>query len=358
MNPPPTPAVPNPTLSPPGQVVGRMQAVEIRRHGGPEVLDVGDRPVPRPGAGEALVRNAFIGLNFVDLHHRAGTAYPVELPLVPGTEATGVVVAVGEGVSANLLGRKVVHLGHLSGTYAEQTAVNLRHLVPLRDDALLDQVAAVGLAGTTAHVLVRVVADVQARIVVVYAAAGGTGGAVVQLALAEGACVIAVASTPERARVASRLGAHATIAVSDVDGFGGLADRLRMLTGGRGADYVFDATGADTYAASLRMLAPGGTLVVYGAATGHPAPFSVSDLSGLTGVPGLSGSLGVRWVSAGDYLTGGIREQAVTAVLADLDAGRLSPRIAAVMPLAEATRAHSLMAARSFTGKVLLRPPS
>ena len=133
-----------------------MLAVEISRHGGPEELIPVERADPRPASGEVLVRNHWIGVNFVDLQHREGRPYPVTLPLVPGTEAAGEVVAVGPGADTGLVGTPVAHFGHLAGAYAELTAVPLEFTVPLPPDTPLDVAAAVAINGTTAYVLTSV----------------------------------------------------------------------------------------------------------------------------------------------------------------------------------------------------------
>src|SRR6476646_8612089 len=145
-----------------------MLAIEISRHGGPGALRPVERTEPVPSAD--------------DLHHREGRPYPVELPLVPGIEAAGEVVATGPDADAALLGRSVVHFGHLLGVYAELTAVGPTHVVALAPDVPLDVAAAVAMCGTTAHVLTReAVRPGIGDAVVVQAAAGATGGAVVQL---------------------------------------------------------------------------------------------------------------------------------------------------------------------------------
>jgi NADPH2:quinone reductase len=106
-------------------------AVEISRHGGPEELVLVERPDPVAAAGQVIVRNRWIGVNYVDLQHRAGQPYPVPLPLIPGTEAAGTVVAVGTGTDPGLVGAPVVHFGHLCGVYAEMTAVPTEFVVPI-----------------------------------------------------------------------------------------------------------------------------------------------------------------------------------------------------------------------------------
>ena len=324
-----------------------MLAVRVDEHGGPEVLVPVECEAPEPGPGEVLVRNAFVGVNFVDLQHRRGHPYPVTLPLVPGTEAAGTVVAVGPGGDPGAVGQPSVHFGHLAGCYAEFTAVPTEFVVPLEPDTPLDVAAAVAISGTTAHVLTRTV-PIADRWVAVHAAAGATGGAVVQLAVAAGARVIALASTAAKAEQALGLGARHAVTTGDT-----LDVAVRALTGGRGVDVVYDAGGRDTFEASLAMLATRGTLVLYGTATGDVPPFQLARLSGLT-AGSSAGSLTVSWVSASDFLRGADRSRAMHAVLAEVAAGRLNPRIHERFALREAAAAHQLLASRTVTGKLLL----
>jgi len=328
-------------------------AVEISRHGGPDELVVVERPDPVPAAGQVLVRNRWIGVNFVDLQHREGRPYPVPLPLIPGTEAAGTVVAAGPGADPALVDAPVAHFGHLTGVYAELTAVPLEFVVPLPGDAALDVAAATAISGTTGHLLTRHAYPVAAgQVVVVHAAAGAAGGAVVQLAAAAGAEVIAITSTPGKAAAATALGARHAIAMQDA------ADPVAAvlsLTGGRGADVVYDATGRDTFEASLDMLATRGMLVLYGQSSGPVAPFDPGRLSGITGTGRGAGSLTLRWVAASHYLTGPEdRARALRVVLDEVAAGRFSPRIAGRFPLHQASQAHALLASRTVSGKLLL----
>src|SRR3954466_3157439 len=122
---------------------GAGPAVEGSRHGGPEELVVVERPEPAAAAGQVVVRNRWIGVNYVDLQHRAGQPYPVGLPLIPGTEAAGTVVAAGAGAAPGLAGAPVVHFGHLGGVYAELTAVPAEFVGPLAAGVALDAAAAV-----------------------------------------------------------------------------------------------------------------------------------------------------------------------------------------------------------------------
>jgi len=277
----------------------------------------------------------------------------VPLPLIPGTEAAGTVVAAGPGADPALVDAPVAHFGHLTGVYAELTAVPLEFVVPLPGDAALDVAAATAISGTTGHLLTRHAYPVAAgQVVVVHAAAGAAGGAVVQLAAAAGAEVIAITSTPGKAAAATALGARHAIAMQDA------ADPVAAvlsLTGGRGADVVYDATGRDTFEASLDMLATRGTLVLYGQSSGPVAPFDPGRLSGITGTGRGAGSLTLRWVAASHYLTGPEdRARALRVVLDEVAAGRFSPRIAGRFPLRQAGQAHARLASRTVSGKLLL----
>ncbi|HEX6953925.1 MAG TPA: zinc-binding dehydrogenase [Agromyces sp.] len=329
-----------------------MRAIVIEAHGGPEALRLREVPEPVPAPGEVLVRNRAVGVNFVDLQHRAGAPYPVDLPLVPGTEAAGEVVAVGEGVDPSLVGAEVAHFGHLAGVYAESTAVPEHFVARLPGGVGAETAAALALAGTTAHVLTRVAERVGADdTVLVHAAAGSTGGAIVQLAAAAGAHVIAVASTPGRADAARALGARDALVFDER-----LPDLVRELTAGRGADLVYDANGGPTFDASLASVARGGTLVLYGQSGGPVAPFDPARLSGITGGDA-AGSLAVHWVAASHYLdTAAERRAALDAVLADVAAGRLGPRVSHRFALDAAAEAHRVLERREADAKVLLLP--
>lgn len=331
-----------------------MIAAEISVHGGPEVLTPVERPAPAAGPAQVVVRNEYIGVNYVDLQHRAGRPYPVRLPLVPGTEAAGTVVEVGAGVRDLAVGQRVVHFGHLAGCYAELTAAPVEHVVAVPDGIGLDAAAASALQGTTAHVLTRVATSVTAGdLVVVHAAAGGTGSAVTALAAAAGAEVVGVVSTEAKRDRARAAGAAAVVVGAGDD----VAPAIRRATGGRGAAYVYDAGGRVTLEASLDVLGDFGTLVLYGQSSGSGGMLDTARLSGLSRDGG-AGSLTVKWVAASHYLrTRDARGHAVRAVFDDLASGVLRPDITARFPLARAADAHRLMHDRATAGKILLTVP-
>jgi NADPH:quinone reductase len=328
-----------------------MLAVEIAVHGGPEVLIPVERPAPTAGARQVVVRNEYVGVNYVDLQHRAGGPYPVRLPLVPGTEAAGTVVEVGADVQDLAVGQRAVHFGHLTGCYAELTAVPVEHVVAVPDGVGLEAAAASALQGTTAHVLTRVATGVTAGdLVVVHAAAGGTGSAVTALAAAAGAEVIGVVSTEAKRYRALAVGAAAVVVGAGHD----LVPAIRRAAGGRGATYAFDAGGQATLEVSLDVLGDFGTLVLYGLSSGTGGMLDTARLSGLSRA-GDAASLTVKWVAAGHYLrTRDARERATRAVFDDLVSGVLRPSITARFPLAQAADAHRMLHDRATTGKILL----
>jgi NADPH:quinone reductase len=323
-------------------------AIEIGQHGGSGELRPVERPSPVPAGDELLVRNRWIGVNYVDLQHREGRPYPVALPLVPGIEAAGEVVAAGPNADPSLVGRPVVHFGHLSGVYAELTAVPPVHLVALAPDVPLDVAAAVAMCGTTGYVLTHEATRPRAGdVVVVQAAAGATGGAVVQLAAAAGAEVVALASGPAKAAAARELGAAHAFALSETpDPVAAVLD----VTDGTGAALVYDAGGRDSFDASLDMLATRGTLVLYGQSSGPVEPFDPQILN-------QKGSLFLTRPSLGHYVaTRPELLQRASEVLGWVADGTLKVRVGREFPLAAAAEAHRDLEGRRTTGKVLLIP--
>ncbi|HEX6867673.1 MAG TPA: alcohol dehydrogenase catalytic domain-containing protein, partial [Candidatus Limnocylindrales bacterium] len=175
-----------------------MRAIRVSELGGPEVLRLEEVPDPTPSQGQALIRLEAVGVNMIDARMRAG-AHPGPLPYTPGTEAAGVVVAVGPGVSDLEVGDRVGFAG-VAGAYAELIAADATRLVRLPDGVSTEIAAAVLLQGMTAHYLVHSVCPLEAGdVVVVHAAAGGTGLLITQLAVRRGLRVIGTTSTREKA---------------------------------------------------------------------------------------------------------------------------------------------------------------
>jgi len=321
-----------------------MRAIRIAAHGAADVLRLEQVAAPVPGEGEALVRVAAAGVNFIDVYFRTGQ-YTATLPYTPGSEASGTVEAVGPGVTGVAPGDRVATIG-ARGAYAELTVVPAAALVPVPDGMDLQLAAAVMLQGMTAHFLTRsAYALAPGDTCVVHAAAGGVGLLLCQLARASGATVIGVASTEAKAAAARAAGAHHVLDTRD-----DLAAEVRRLTGGRGAHVVYDSVGRDTFDASLDSLALRGMLVLFGQSSGAVGPFDPQVLN-------RKGSLFLTRPTLFHYVA--TREELLARaadVLGAVAAGRLAVRVHRVYPLADAAEAHADLESRRTSGKLLLVP--
>ena len=306
-----------------------MRAVWIERHGGPEVLELRDIPPPEPGPGELLVDVAAIGVNYRDVYERAIPGYAGPLPRIVGVEGAGKARS----------GERVAWV-QAPGSYAEQVVVAGEKTVPIPDGVSDEQAAAVLLQGITAQYLCSsTYAVAEGDRVVVHAAAGGVGHLLTQLVRLRGGRVLATTSTDEKAELARAAGAE------EVVGY----DEFRERARGLGADVVYDGVGAATFDASLEALRPRGTMVLYGAASGQPAPFAPGSLA--------AGSLYLTRPALHHYTaTRAELLERAGAVLELVAAGKLEVRIGARYALEEARRAHEDLEARRTTGKLLLTP--
>src|SRR5256714_8460464 len=228
-----------------------MQAIQIQRTGGPEVLTPAEVEQPQPGPGEVRLRVTAAGVNFIDVYHRTGL-YPMPLPLIPGAEGAGVVNAVGPGVETVRVGDRVAST-ELQGAYAEYAVVPADRVVPIPDGVSDEQAAAVLLQGLTAHYLVRDSYRVQAGdTVVVHAAAGGVGLLLTQLATKLGARVIGTVSALEKEKLARDAGA------AEIIGDDSIAEDVRRLTDSQGVPAGYAGVGrTPLYASTARPRPPG-----------------------------------------------------------------------------------------------------
>ncbi|GAA4382729.1 quinone oxidoreductase [Tsukamurella soli] len=321
-----------------------MRAITVHEYGGPDVLQYGESPDPVAGPGQVLVRTAAIGVNFIDTYFREGR-YPTALPFVPGQEATGTVVAVGEGVAHRSVG-DVVAWSNLPGAYAELVSVPAERTVPVPAGVSPQVAASVLLQGMTAHYLAFDSYAVQpGDTVLVHAGAGGVGLLLTQIATHLGARVITTVSTDAKAELSRAAGAVEVLRYTD-----DVPARVRELTGGAGVPAVYDGVGRDTFEASLASTRPTGVVVLFGAASGPVPPFDLQRLNGL-------GSLYVQRPTLGTYVatTHELRRRSAY-VFAGLAEGWLHFRVGATYPLAEAVRAHTDLQARRTTGSVVLIP--
>lgn len=322
-----------------------MRAIRIHGFGGVEALELDELEMPRPAAGEALVRISAIGVNFIDIYQRSGQ-YRGALPLTLGQEAAGVVCELGAGVDPALLGARVAYAMQ-PGAYAEYAAVPAWKLVAL-PDAVSEQVAAaVMLQGMTAHYLSHSTWPLQpGDVALVHAAAGGVGQLLVQLARRRGARVIGTVSTGAKAAIAQRCGADVVVDYTRED----FVAVVQRETHGRGVDVVYDSVGKTTFEQSLAALRPRGMLVLYGQSSGAVPPFDPQVLNA-RGSLFLTRPTLLHYSASRDELLG-----RAGALFAAIEAETLQVQIDSVYPLAEAGAAHAALAGRATSGKVLLVP--
>lgn len=319
--------------------------VRVHRHGGPEVLEVEETAAPAPAAGEILVRQRAVGLNFIDVYHRSGL-YPLPLPAVLGREAAGVVEALGEGVDAFRAGDRVAY-PLFAGAYADLRAIPAARAVRLPDG--IDEVtaAAMMLKGTTVEYLLERCFPVRAgQTILFHAAAGGVGLIACQWARALGVEVIGTVSTEEKAALAADHGcAHPVI-----DGREDIAARVRQITGGAGVPVAYDSVGAATFEASLASLAPRGMLVSFGQSSGPVAAFDPVRLA-------QGGSLFYTRPGLVDYIATAAELRASAGRLFEMVAeGKVAIRVNHRWPLAEIREAHRALEGRRTTGSSVLLP--
>jgi NADPH2:quinone reductase len=320
-------------------------AVFVRELGTPDVLQLDAHDPGPPGPGQARVRTAACGVNFIDVYFRTGL-YPRPLPFVLGLEGAGVVEAVGADVRGIAAGDAVAW-SSVPASYAEVVNAPAAQLVPVPEGVPLETAAAAMLQGMTAHYLVHGCRDTRpGDVALVHAAAGGVGLLLVQLLKQAGARVLATCGAPEKEALARGGGADWVVRYDRED----FAARAREVTSGRGVDVAYDAVGRDTFDGSLRALRPRGLLCLYGQSSGPVPPFDLQRLNN-------SGSLFVTRPSLAHYTaTRAELEERAGAVLGAVAKGALDVRIGARFPLARAADAHRALQGRATTGKVLLVP--
>ncbi|MEC7669472.1 MAG: quinone oxidoreductase, partial [Pseudomonadota bacterium] len=228
------------------------KTVVMHEHGGPEVLQIEDRPVGDPGAGEVRINHKVCGLNFIDCYQRSGL-YPMNLPHAMGMEASGVVDAVGEGVTHLKVGDRVAYASQPPGAYCEARVMPAAQVCPLPDGISFEEGAAMMLKGLTTQYLFHRTTPLKAGDTVLFhAAAGGVGLIACQWAKSEGIRLIGTAGTDEKCQLALDHGASDCINYRDED----WVAKVKELTDGKGVDVVMDSVGKDTFEGSLDCLKP------------------------------------------------------------------------------------------------------
>jgi NADPH:quinone reductase len=318
-------------------------AIVARQAGGPEVLEYAEVDRPVPGPGQLLVKVAATGVNFIDTYKRSGT-YKVPFPFTPGSEAAGTVQAVGEGVTPFKAGDRVATAEGIN-CYADYALVDEDKALPVPAGVDDFTAAALSLQGITAHFLMNSTFKVEpGHTVLLHAGAGGVGLLLTQMLKTRGAEVITTVSSDEKEELALDAGADHVLR------YEGFAERVRDITGGIGADVVYDGVGKDTFDGSLDALRVRGMLVLFGAASGPVPPVDPQRLNS-------GGSLFLTRPTIAHHLRDAAeRRWRSDEVFASAASGSLKVRIGARYPLSQAAQAHRDLEGRKTTGKVVLVP--
>ncbi len=324
-----------------------MKAIQVQVTGGPEQMQLVDVPKPQPGPKEALVKIAAAGVNFIDIYYRMGV-YKADPPIALGSEAAGVVEAVGAEVTEVRPGDRVVY-AMVRGSYAEYAVVPAWQLVKVPDHVDLKSAAAAMLQGMTAHYLTHSTFPLKpGQTCLVHAAAGGAGRLIVQMAKMRGARVLGTTSTEAKAELARQAGIDEVIFYTKQD----FEPEVKRLTGGQGVDVVYDSVGAPTYMQGLNCLRPRGMMVLFGQSGGKVPPLDPTILN-------TKGSLFLTRPSLGNYCA--TREELLWRagdVLQWVASGKVKLAIERIYPLAQAAQAHRDLESRATAGKLLLIPES
>jgi len=322
-----------------------MKAIRFSQTGGPEVLDYVDVDLPPPGPGVARVRHTVVGVNFIDTYHRSGL-YKLPLPSSLGSEAAGVVEAVGEGVASLKPGDRVAYAGAM-GAYADANNIPADRLVKIPAGVSDETAAAAMLKGmTTQYLLKRTYPVKRGQTILFHAAAGGVGLIAGQWAKHLGATVIGTVGSDDKIALARENGyAHVLNVRKD-----GWVKTVRDLTGGEGVPVVYDSVGKDTFAGSLDCLAVRGMFVSFGNASGPVPPFD-------PGILAAKGSLYFTRPTLASYARPGSELQETAADLfAAIASGAVKIAVHQRFRLSEARKAHEALHARSTTGATVLIP--
>ncbi|HXU66278.1 MAG TPA: quinone oxidoreductase [Casimicrobiaceae bacterium] len=321
-------------------------AIRIHKTGGPEVLTWESVDVGAPGTGEVRVRHTAIGVNFIDTYHRSGH-YPLTLPSGLGTEAAGVVEAVGPGVDGLRPGDRVASCTAPLGAYSTERIVPADRLVKLPEGIEDRTAAAMMLKGLTVQYLLRQTFPLKgSETILFHAAAGGVGLIACQWARALGVTMIGTVSSDAKAELARQHGCAHTIVYTREN----FVDRVKEITGGKGVPVVYDSVGKDTFPASLDCLSPRGMFVSFGSSSGAVPPFNLLLLS-------QKGSLYATRPTLFTYASSHDKLNAMASELfALVKAGKIRPDARQTFALKDAADAHRSLESRRTTGATLLLP--
>jgi NADPH2:quinone reductase len=319
-------------------------AIRIHETGGPEVLKWEEVTVGDPGPGEVRVRHAAVGLNYIDVYFRTGM-YPAEPPFTPGLEASGVIEALGDGVTDLKVGDRIAYAAPPPGAYSEARLMPADRAVKVPDGISDELAAAMMLKGMTAHYLLRRTYRVEpGDTILFHAAAGGVGLIACQWAKHLGATVIGTVGSDAKAELAAAHGCDHPIVYTREN----FVERVKSITDGAGVPVVYDSVGKDTFRNSLDCLRPLGTMVLFGASSGPVEPFD----------PALLAPKGSLFLTRPTLMTYTAKRDDLLAAAKELfqvvASGAVKLEINQRFALENAAEAHRALEARKTTGSTLL----
>lgn len=325
----------------------KSKAIRIDRQGGPEELKIVEVDVGEPGVGEIRIRHKAVGLNFIDTYQRSGL-YPFAMPLQLGMEASGIVEAVGDGVTHLKAGDRAAYASQPPGSYCEARVMPAKCVCKLPDAISFETGAAMMLKGLTAQYLLKKTLPAEGLqagdFILFHAAAGGVGLIACQWAKALGLQLIGTAGSDAKCKMALDHGAAFAINYSTEN----FAERVKEITGGKGVKVVYDSVGKDTFEGSLACLRPFGLLAIFGNGSGAVPPFNLGKLA----------SGGSLYVTRPTLFTHIATREATQAAADDLfkvvESGAVKISIDQRYPLTEVAQAHRDLEARKTTGCTVL----
>lgn len=321
-----------------------VKTVIIEEAGAAGNMKIADWDVGDPGPGEIRIRHKACGLNFIDVYQRSGL-YPLALPHALGMEASGIIEAVGDGVTHLKQGDRAAYASMPPGAYAEARVMPAAQVCPLPDNVSFEDAAAVMLQGMTVEYLFhRTTPLAKGDTVLFHAAAGGVGLIACQWARSEGIRLIGTAGSDEKCAMAKAAGADHVINYRSSD----FVKEVKELTGGAGVDVVMDGVGKDTFEGSLDCLAPLGMMISFGNASGPVPPVNLLDLAA-------RGSLKMTRATLFTHIADHDRCQQMARHLFDkMASGALKVSIGQTFPLEDIVAAHTALEARQTTGSTII----
>lgn len=320
------------------------RTVIIEAHGGPEELKFVDREVGEPGPGQVRIQHKACGLNYIDIYQRSG-AYPMALPAALGMEASGIIEAVGEGVTHVGVGDRVAYAAAPPGAYTTARVMSAAQVCRLPDGISFDEGAAMMLKGLTVQYLFHRTTPLKAGDTVLFhAAAGGVGLIACQWAKSEGITLIGTAGSDEKCALAKAHGAAHVINYRTED----FTARVKELTDGKGVDAVMDSVGKDTFDGSMNCIKPFGMMICFGSSSGKVPPLDINVLAA-------KGSLKITRQTLFNHIADHETcQQMAQHLFAKVESGAVKIRIDQRFPLEQVADAHRALESRSTTGQTIL----